>query len=59
MAEAELTCVAVDQIQTDGEDDVDSNINDDAEVIAIELTLNINTTTASTMPAINQRFAPA
>ena len=37
VAERELSGVAVDEIQADGEDDVDADINRDAEVVAVEL----------------------
>jgi hypothetical protein len=36
MSETELSRVPVDQIQRDGEDDVDPNVDRDAEVVAVE-----------------------
>ena len=37
MAERKLAGVAVDQIQADGEDDVDADVDSDDEIVGIEL----------------------
>src|SRR5687768_12406138 len=37
MAETKLAGVAIDEIETDGQDDIDPDVDGDAEIVAIEL----------------------